>query len=78
MNLIKSMGKLLLNVVTPFVFFVVGCITISFFISILGALSGYNTYVECFKGSILSPALVLVMFIITLAATFIYHSEDIK
>ena len=65
MKLIKSFGTLLLNVVIPFAFFVAGCIIISAVLALLGALSGHNTYQECFKGCMNSDALYFIMFLIT-------------
>jgi uncharacterized membrane protein YhdT len=76
MNHIKNIGKLLLMVVSPFVFFVVGSILISAVIALLGALSGYNSYGECFRGAVMSTPMIFTMFIVTVIAIISYTVDN--
>lgn len=76
MNHIKNIGKLLLMVVSPFVFFVIGSILISAVIALLGALSGYNSYTECFKGAVMSTPMIFIMSIITIIVIITYTTDN--
>jgi hypothetical protein len=76
MKLLTFIGKCLLVIVIPFVFFVVGTITISAILAFFGTVMGHNTFMNCFHGILNAGVVTILMTIITVLITFYYLSED--
>ena len=66
------MGKMMLITLLPFVFTVISTILVAALISILGVLSGYNTFQHCFTHLVSEPKLILSMFGVGFIASCIY------
>jgi hypothetical protein len=72
MKIYKFMGKVMLVVLLPFVFTVISTILIAATISILGALSGYNTFSNCFVNAVGNEQLIIAMLGISSVFTVIH------
>lgn len=66
------MGKVMLVVLLPFLFTVIGTILVAAILSVLGALSGYNTFSHCFTATASNEKLVTIMLGIGSIFTIIY------
>ena len=72
MKIYKFMGKVMLITLLPFVFTVISTILVAALISILGVLSGHNTFQHCFTHLVGEPKLILLMFGAGFIASCIY------
>lgn len=66
------MGKMMLITLLPFVFTVISTILIAAVFSVLGALSGYNTFSSCFTHLVGKQELIISMFGISILFTVIH------
>ena len=66
------MGKVMLITLLPFVFTVISTILIAAVFSVLGVLSGHNTFQHCFTHLVGEPRLIISMLGISVVFTVIH------
>jgi hypothetical protein len=76
MKLLIYIGAALLIIVLPFVFFVIGTITISGILACLGTAMGHNSFINCFHGILDFGLVSIIMIFITIMVTFYYFNQD--
>jgi hypothetical protein len=77
MKLLIFMGKVLLNVMLPFAFFVISTTLVTAVIACLGAIMGHNSFIGCFHGIFNTGIIMFFMVFVTLFAIIYWHNKDV-
>ncbi|NDB57858.1 hypothetical protein EB001_05375 [bacterium] len=77
MKLLIFMGKMLLSVVLPFVFFAITATLITGIIAFLGFIMGHNTFINCFHGIMDTGITLLLSVIFTVLFVIIYFNNEL-
>lgn len=76
MKLLIFMGKVLLNVMLPFAFFVISTILVTAIIACLGAIMGHNSFIGCFHGLMNTGIIMFLMVFVTLFIIIYWYNKD--